>query len=142
MAAKFESSTTTFGQLHGNGGCVTSGKGGLGYEEPDLDKIEIKTRDQYIENFTHVVSEMIDLTRKKNNDYGGATDPWKNFREFGQLGILVRMSDKWARIKSALAEKRELKVSDETVEDTIFDLAVYSVILLLWIRSRQRGENE
>lgn len=96
------------------------------------------TRVDYLHDFATITSEMLELTRKKNNDYGGESDPWKNFREFGELGILVRMSDKWARIKSALQEKRELQVSDETVEDTIKDLAVYSIILLIWRRANRR----
>lgn len=96
------------------------------------------TREQYLADFKRVVMEMVELTARKNHDYGGPTDPWKNFQDFGELGILVRMSDKFARIKTALVEKRGLQVSDETVEDTIKDLAVYAVILLLW-RQTHRG---
>lgn len=98
-------------------------------------------REDYMEEFKKITDEMVELTRKKNNDYGGETDPWKNFREFGELGIIVRMSDKWARIKSALFEKRHLQVADETVEDTIKDLAVYSIILLIWRRVNGKGGN-
>lgn len=99
------------------------------------------TREDYIRDFTQVTKEMADLTARKNNDYGSHTDPWSNFREFGELGILVRMSDKWKRIKTALQEKREYQVADESVEDTIKDLAVYSIILLLW-RRVHKNENK
>ena len=93
------------------------------------------TRAQYLQQFKQITDEMYDLTSRKNNDYGGESDPWKNFRDFGELGILVRMSDKFARIKTALHEKRAFQVADETVEDTIKDLATYSIILLLWRRA-------
>lgn len=102
-------------------------------------KIEIPTkqkytRDDYLKDFEEITKAMLELTRKKNHDYGGESDPFKNFQEFGELGILVRMSDKFARIKTALTEKREYAIRDETIEDTIHDLAVYSIILLIWRR--------
>ncbi len=56
---------------------------------------------------------------------------------FGELGILVRMSDKMARLKSALHDHKEMAVSEETVEDTILDLATYAILLL----SYRRGAN-
>lgn len=97
------------------------------------------TRAQYIAEFKKLCDEEVELTSRKNNDYGGETDPWKNFREFGLMGILVRMSDKWSRIKTALWEKRVLEVATETVEDTLKDLSVYCKIAILWIR-RQKYE--
>ena len=99
------------------------------------------TRDDYLEDFKAVTNEMLELTTIKNHDYGGHTDPFANFREFGQFGILVRLSDKWKRIKTALWEKREFAVVEETVEDTIKDLAVYAIILLIW-RRRKGGTAE
>lgn len=89
-------------------------------------------RSEYLAFFYSMLARMREITQKKNNDYGGAEDPFKNFREFGELGILVRMSDKWARIKTALKEKRELQVADESVEDTILDLSIYCLLLLAY----------
>lgn len=100
------------------------------------------TRDHYNEEFAKITKQMSELSARKNSDYGGLVDPFKNFREFGAFGIVVRMGDKWARIKSALVEKRDLKVLDETIEDTILDLAVYCVILLVWRRSKQDERNK
>lgn len=96
-------------------------------------------RKQYLISFKLILDSMLNLTIKKNNDYGGETDAFKNFQEFGEFGILVRMSDKWARIKTALKEKRELKVKDETIDDTILDLAVYCIILLIWRKVHKNG---
>lgn len=92
------------------------------------------TREAYLREFQALTAKMLEITTKKNNDYGGVTDPFKNFRDFKELGILVRMSDKFARLKTALAEKRELEVSDETVEDTALDLACYSLLLICYRR--------
>lgn len=89
-------------------------------------------REKYLRLFKEYTSTMFEITSKKNNDYGGVEDPFKNFREFGSYGIVVRMGDKWARIKTALVEKRALQVVDETINDTILDLANYCVILLCY----------
>ena len=48
-------------------------------------------------------------------------EPWK--------GILVRMSDKWARIVQL--STKEAAVKDETIEDTLLDLANYALLCIL-----------
>lgn len=98
-------------------------------------------RERYFRHFAKITAEMLDLTRLKNNDYGGPDDPFKNFREFEELGILVRMGDKFARLKTALLEKREFAVTSESIDDTTMDLAVYSAILLAWRRMKAEDED-
>jgi len=92
------------------------------------------SRTEYLENFATITKEMLDLTTKKNNDYASSSDPFANFKEFGELGILVRLSDKFARLRNALYDRKDMAVSDETVEDTILDLATYAVLLLCYRR--------
>jgi hypothetical protein len=92
------------------------------------------SRERYLEEFQVLTAKMLEITTKKNNDYGGSTDPFKNFRTFEELGILVRMSDKFARLQTALVEKRGFQVSDESVEDTCLDLANYALLLLCYRR--------
>jgi hypothetical protein len=71
--------------------------------------------------------------RAKNQDYAGDKDPFKNFRYAEMVGvdveraILVRMSDKLARISNCL--DKEVQVKDETVNDTLSDLINYTAIL-------------
>jgi hypothetical protein len=96
---------------------------------------KITNREEYLAAFQEATRDMLAITSKKNNDYGGPVDPWKNFRDFGEVGIVVRMSDKFARIKTALVEKRDFEVADETIEDTLLDLANYAIICLLYHRS-------
>jgi hypothetical protein len=92
------------------------------------------TRKVYLENFAGITKEMLELTTKKSNDYASENDPFRNFRAFEELGILVRMSDKFARLRTALYDRKEMAVDDETVEDTILDLATYAVLLLAYRR--------
>lgn len=81
---------------------------------------------------------MAALTRAKNTDYAGSDDAFKNFRLAEHLGvtdtargILVRMSDKFQRICNLI--DRDNAVADEKIEDTLKDLAIYSVILLIFM---------
>ena len=92
------------------------------------------TREQYLREFKTLTAKMLEITTKKNNDYGGANDPFKNFRTFGELGILVRMSDKFARLQTAIQEKRAFEVDDESLEDTYLDLANYALLGLCYRR--------
>ena len=100
------------------------------------------TREDYLREFKAYTAKMLDITTKKNNDYGGAEDPFKNFRTFEELGILVRMSDKFARLRTAFQEKREFEVKDETIEDTCIDLANYALLLMCYHRGANAPKAE
>jgi hypothetical protein len=71
--------------------------------------------------------EALNLMRTKNADYAAAEDPFKNFRRHGLLGIVVRLSDKLARLENYVKTGR-LVVKDESVRDTVLDLINYSVL--------------
>lgn len=90
---------------------------------------EPTARERYVERFKALQAEMLRITLAKNNDYGGHDDPFKNFREYGAHGILVRLSDKMARLKTAIVEKRKFEVT-ESVSDTCIDAANYCLLLL------------
>jgi len=89
------------------------------------------------------VDKMMVICAAKNSDYTGAgDDPFKNFRHvesFGlcssEVGIMTRMTDKMARVASFM-EKGELKVKDESVKDTLIDLANYSMLLAAVIEEK------
>jgi hypothetical protein len=72
------------------------------------------------------------IMRDKNQDYGATDDPFANFREFGALGILVRLSDKFSRIKTFF-KKGNYQVKSESLKDTILDAINYLVILHAWV---------
>lgn len=98
---------------------------------------ESTPRGRYIAQFKALTNEMVTLTTRKNADYAGESDPYANFREFGTLGFLVRMSDKWQRIKTLTESGKTASVKDETVEDTLLDLATYSLLLITWLRAQR-----
>lgn len=103
---------------------------------------------EYMKFHEEACAKMIAITRAKNADYAGAgNDPFSNFRQIEHLlqspgvveiGFLTRMSDKFSRIGSFIA-KGSLQVKDETVEDTLFDLANYCVLLAGYLRSEKNS---
>jgi len=86
-----------------------------------------------------LLDQIKSIAIKKSHDYAGDVDPMSNFRlcETAGIpawkGIVVRLGDKLSRIMN-FAKKGELKVSDESVEDTCIDLAAYSLLCLIMYR--------
>ena len=102
---------------------------------------------QYVQFHKDCCDKMGKITAAKNADYTGVgDDPFANFTRVAALGItdttrgfLVRMTDKLSRITS-FAQKGILEVKDESVEDTLLDLANYCILLAGYIRSEKEGK--
>ena len=73
---------------------------------------------------------------KKNKDYGSSVQD--TFKKFGDVSYLVRITDKYNRICSLL-ENGKVEVKDESITDTIVDLANYC---FLWASSRNLQEGK
>jgi len=102
------------------------------------------TRDEYMSFHQSCCDRLVEITRVKNADYsGGANDPFANFRltnHFGvasvEQGFFTRMTDKFSRLASFI-KKGTLLVKDESVEDTLLDLANYCILLAGYLRSQR-----
>ena len=84
------------------------------------------------DRFRSILDEMWALHVRKGADYGSNTDPYANVRaseDFGVppwVGALIRLNDKITRLKSFI---RNGNLVNESVEDSIRDIQVYSVIM-------------
>lgn len=94
--------------------------------QPDC-KTEMMTRKELYAIHLDLCAAARDIQAKKNADYATESDIFRNFRMFGLLGILVRMSDKLARLRT-FTERGTFTVTDESLRDTIEDLINYAVI--------------
>ena len=102
------------------------------------------TKDELIEFHKNACDKMHETLKRKNADYTGmSTDPFANFTTAEDLGIcsteqgfLVRLTDKFKRIIT-FVKKGVLLVADETVEDTLFDMANYCIIMAAFVRSKK-----
>lgn len=72
-------------------------------------------------------ADALNLMKKKNVDYAEKDDPYENFRLFGRFGILVRMGDKFARLRN-YERNGKFSVEDEGLKDTIIDIINYAVL--------------
>lgn len=86
--------------------------------------------------FNKLLDEMRKIHDTKNRDYSGELSLYQNFMETEDMGIpawkgvIVRMTDKFCRLKG-FAKKEALEVKDESIEDTLLDLANYSLLCIL-----------
>lgn len=83
--------------------------------------------------FKEVVNEMISTYVRKNHDYGNSFD--KSLDKFGLVASVVRMGDKMNRIESLV--NKDAKVKDESIKDTLLDLANYAVMTLVWMNNHE-----
>lgn len=88
---------------------------------------ELWTED--VENFSNKAKECIELYAKKNHDYGNSFE--KGCNDIGQAYALGRLYDKMNRLVNV--SRNESEVKDESVEDTLKDLACYSLMYLAYL---------
>lgn len=101
------------------------------------------TKQEYFDFSEEFFKSCVEISKKKNADYtGGSKDPFANFKSVEVLGIstevgfLTRMMDKMKRISSFVSQG-ELQVKDESVTDTLNDLANYCALMAGYIKSKQ-----
>lgn len=100
-------------------------------------------RTEYLKKFFEKVEKIKKVTEEKNKDYANDGDAFQNFRQIEFLtdnkitleeGVLVRMTDKMSRISNLLYKSNDVK--DESITDTLDDLAVYSLILSIYLSNK------
>jgi hypothetical protein len=94
--------------------------------------------------FHAILRELGRLHNQKQADYGTDSDPFANVRASERFGIpswvgaVIRANDKMARLQT-FVRRRQLR--NESVEDSLRDLAVYAVIaLVLYEEHQQQGQ--
>lgn len=98
------------------------------------------TTKEFLRNLESTFDECYNLAEKKNKDYANLEDPFKNFKMSIQVGvepdraILVRISDKLSRVSNLL--ERTNSVSDERIEDTLYDIINYCAILKAYLNEK------
>lgn len=88
-------------------------------------------RDNYnrVAKFEQITTDMFELYKRKNADYGNSVA--KTFDEWGLVSFLVRMEDKLNRVTTLTKKQGEARIADEKIEDTLLDLANYSIMALI-----------
>lgn len=104
----------------------------------DFREVEVKGDPR----FHALLAEIGKLHDKKQSDYGRADDPFANVRASSDWGVpawvgaLIRGTDKVKRLQKAA---RFGNLANESVEDSMMDLAVYALIALILYREEHDG---
>lgn len=76
--------------------------------------------------FMRICKENYDLCFAKHQDYGP-----ENIRQFGELGVVMRMWEKIQRLYNLTWKNRQPVVNDESVENVYRDICNYTIIALM-----------
>ena len=84
--------------------------------------------------FKDITEEMNALYERKNHDYGNRFS--ETFRKRGIISAATRMLDKMGIIVS-LVTKDQQKVNEESLRDTLIDIANYAVMTIMEIDKKK-----
>lgn len=76
-----------------------------------------------------VCQEIHELYIRKNHDYGDSFG--KTFEDGGFAMSRIRLSDKLNRFKTLSRESNRQAVTDESIRDTLIDLANYAIMTII-----------
>lgn len=88
--------------------------------------------------FAEVTTQMLNLYEIKNKNYGDSFD--KSLDADGLLVSKIRIGDKVNRFGSLL-KQGSIGTTDESLRDTLIDLANYTVMTIMWL-DKQSIEKE
>lgn len=91
--------------------------------------------EENVQKFMDITTNMAKTYAAKNHDYGNSFN--QSLDKFGLIASIVRMGDKMNRLETLVTKKAQVK--DESIEDTLLDLASYSVMTLMWFNNN-KGE--
>ena len=93
------------------------------------------TIEQEINMFRDMTVAMGEIFARKRHSYGQTTT--ETFEKFGPVSMVTRMHDKLGRLDNLLVFNGKNAVVDESVDDTLLDLANYALITILELRKEK-----
>ena len=96
----------------------------------DLDNVKVHDR---------ICLELNNIYEKKNADYGNSFE--NSLDKHGLIAAIVRMDDKMNRV-TTLNKTAEQLVNDESVRDTLMDLANYAIMSVMWLDDKSGEESD
>jgi hypothetical protein len=81
--------------------------------------------------FKALQGKMFEIQEAKGRDYGEDSDGLRNLRRRGVNGVVARIGDKLSRIESLIQPGKEVSVKDESIDDTLLDMANYCLLLII-----------
>ncbi|MCP6727314.1 MAG: DUF1599 domain-containing protein [Patescibacteria group bacterium] len=97
---------------------------------------------EFLKHFKKTLDDNFAIVEKKNADYSTDNEAFLNFKACEafnipvETGLIVRMCDKMSRISNLM--NKEAAVKDESVLDTLQDLANYATILKVYLEHEKK----
>lgn len=85
---------------------------------------------EFIESFKKTLEELLSLYESKNHDYGDSIVKNLNSYDIAFASYLFRIKEKIDRCLTLTSNKPKV---DESILDTIKDVANYAIILTTWL---------
>ena len=89
--------------------------------------VYLQERNDKTETFENIAKELLDIYIKKNADYGDSFG--ETYKKLGIISAVTRIADKTNRLVNLSVNERQ--VNDESIEDSLMDLANYSIMTLI-----------
>ena len=88
-----------------------------------------------VEKHAKICGLLNTIYAKKNHDYGDSFGI--SFREEGMAMARIRLGDKYNRFKT-LSRGTDQKIKDESIKDTLLDLANYAIMTVIEMENGER----
>lgn len=104
----------------------------------DLKEIQMHQPIDNVSRHSDICKELNELYERKNHDYGDSFH--ETWLEEGYGMARIRLSDKLSRFKQLT--KSYAKVMDESVRDTLIDLANYAIMTVMEMDREKEGKTD
>ena len=99
-----------------------------GTNDPLASGFDLTNPPPNVRRFAELCIAMTQTYDRKNTDYGDSFS--RSVQRYGKVAALTRMSDKWNRLENLMLSN-DLKVKDESITDTLIDLASYALMTVM-----------
>lgn len=86
-----------------------------------------------------ICKELGGVYASKNHDYGDSFH--KTYQDFGKIAVAIRLQDKVSRLSTLSTKDRQL-VKDESIRDTLIDIANYAILGIMELDSESEADHE
>lgn len=101
----------------------------MSYQKRKGARVDLGIQGNRFERHNAICNELFETYVKKNNDYGNSFG--ETFEKLGIISAVTRITDKVNRLQNLCINKQ--LVDDESIGDTIRDLANYAIMTLIEI---------
>jgi len=89
--------------------------------------------------FREITEEMAKTFEKKNADYGNSF--FEDLDDDGLVSSKIMLRHKFSRFSNLIRQGHIQQVKDESIEDTLLDMANYAILTVMWMRSHSKNRD-